>query len=448
VADAINREGATQVINSSRSERGWRGRRRIAVLVSIAGVLGIAALGSATTASAATVAGCNAKLTPKGGNPEAKKAKLSFTCNDVIRTYSVGATGKIADYGATSAPFLSCEGTGAGFGCGIKDRAADGTQAPGTTGWNTTTPGASTSATGNPTTCHGFKRVEGNSMAGIPNKNAIVTGPCMQQVAADTKITQGIKLGASACGKNPVKLFVFVGGEPDVVSFLAPGTGGGGGESTTVGEFLQAPVNVNMKAYKSCVTSGTKAKKGKKSAKKSALPATAFPVSCSGSVTPFKGVRGPDADVGFTCTQNIRGFAIYSNKQIDLPGDEPVVTGTNGGGVNESANAQCEGDLPSFGYGCGTVDRQTTTAASATSAGLPNGNTISGGNTANQKMGFDSTPCKRKGEAKPKVWLVVMGEPATSPYGQGSSGSVGEFSSQPFPLAVSGFGKCGGKKKK
>jgi hypothetical protein len=432
------------VINSSRSERGWRGKRRIAVLVSIVGVLGIAALGSATSASAATVASCNAKLTPKGGNPESKKAKLSFTCNDVIRTYSVGATGKIADYGATSAPFLSCEGTGAGFGCGVKNRAEPGTQAPGTTGWNTTTPGASApgaTPTAPPTTCHGFTRIEGNSGAGIPNKNGIVTGPCSQQLAAGTHIVQGIKLGASACGKNPVKLFVFVGGEPDVTAFLAPGTGGGGGQSTTVGEFLQAPVNVNMKAYKSCVTSGTKAKKGKKSAKKSALPATAYPVSCSGSVTPFKGVRGPDADVGFTCTQNIRGFAIYSNKQIDLPGDEPVVTGTNGGGVNESANAQCEGDLPSFGYGCGTVDRQTTTAASATNAGLPNGNTITGGNTANQKMGFDSTPCMRKGEAKPKVWIVVMGEP---PIGS----TVGEFSSQPFPLAVSGFGKCGGKKKK
>src|SRR5262245_65476380 len=128
------------------------------------------ALGSASSASAATVASCNAKLTPKGGNPQSKKAKLSFSCNSVIRAYSVGATGKIADYGATSAPFLSCEGSGAGFGCGIKDRAAPGTQAPGTTGWNTTMPGASTTPTADPTTCHGFKRIEGDSTLGIPNK--------------------------------------------------------------------------------------------------------------------------------------------------------------------------------------------------------------------------------------------------------------------------------------
>jgi len=434
------------VINSFRSERGWRGRRRIAVLVSIAGVLGVMALGSASSASAATIASCNAKLTPKGGNPKSKKAKLAFSCNSVIRSYSVGATGKIADYGATSAPFLSCEGTGAGFGCGIKDRAAPGTQAPGTTGWNTTTPGASTSATGTPTTCHGFKRIEGDSTAGIPNKNAVVTGPCSQQVAAGTHITQGIKLGGSACGKNPIKLFIFVGGEPDVTSFLAPGTGGGGGESTTVGEYLQAPVNVNMKAYKNCVTSpeAKAKKKSKKKALSSALPAIAFPVSCSGSVTPLNGVVGTVSDIGFTCSQNIRGFAVYSNKQIDEPGDEPVVTGTNGGGVNESANAQCEGDLPSFGYGCGTVDRQTTTAASAgppANPGLPNGNTITGGNTAHQTFAFNSTPCTRKGEAKAKVWLVVMGEPTLGT-------TVGEFSSQPFPIAVSGYGKCGGKKKK
>jgi hypothetical protein len=389
------------------------------------------------------VANCNAKLTPKGGDAESKKAKLSFTCDSAVRAYSVGATGKIADYGATSSPLLSCEGAGAGFGCGVKDRAAPGTQAPGTTGWNTTTPGASTSATGNPTTCHGFRRIEGSAPA-IPNKNAIVTGACAQQLEAGTRVVQSIKLGASPCGPNPVKLFLFVGGEPDVTSFLAPGTGGGGGDSTTVGEYLQAPVNVNMKAYKQCVTSAKKAKKGKKSASKTAVPATSYPVACSGTVTPFKGVRGPDVDVAFTCSQNVRAFAIYSNKQIDLPGDEPIVTGNNGGQVNESANHQCEGDLPSFGYGCGTVDRQTVTAASAgppANPGLPNGNTITGGNTANQKMGFDSTPCTRKGEAKPKVWLIVMGEPTIG-------STVGEYSSQPFPLAVTGFGKCGGKKKK
>jgi hypothetical protein len=424
------------VINSSRSERGWRGRRRIAVLVSIGAVVGIGVLSSATTASAAAIPNCNAKLTPKGGNPNSGKAKLSFVCTDEIRTYTVASTGKIKNYGATSAPFLSCEGTGFGFGCGIKDRAAPGTQAPGTTGWNTTTPGASTSATGDPTTCHGFKRTEGNGTT-IPNKNSIVTGPCTQVVPGGTKITQAIKLGSSPCGKNPAQLLLIVGGEQDVTAFLAPGSAGGGGESTTVGEYLTQPIKVNMKAYKNCSTSNEAS--AKKSATKASLPATAYPISCSGSVTPFNGVRGPDVKVTFTCTQNLRAFAIYSNKAVDLPGDEPVVSGTNGGGNNEGALHQCGGDIPGFGYGCNIVDRQTVVAASSTNPGTPNGQGISAGNTAEQKMGFDSTPCTRKGEPKPKVWIVAQGEPTIG-------STVGEVSSQPFPLAVQGFGKCGSKK--
>src|SRR4051812_44167047 len=121
-------EGATQVINSSRSKRGWRGRRRIAVLVSVAGVLGIAALGSASTASAATVANCNAKLEPV--NKSETKAKLSFVCDSAIRTYSIGATGRIKNYrnphAGTASAFLSCEGLGAGFGCGVENRSAPG----------------------------------------------------------------------------------------------------------------------------------------------------------------------------------------------------------------------------------------------------------------------------------------------------------------------------------
>ena len=429
------------MINSSRSERGWRGRRRIAVLVSIAGVLGIAFLGSAGSASAA-VGNCKATLTPKGGI-HSKNAKLSFSCDAPIRTYSIGATGGIKNYGPTNAPFLTCEGTGNGFGCGVKDRAAPGTQAPGTTGWNTTTPGAATSATANPTTCHGFKRVEGNSGAGIPNKNAVVTGPCAQELPAGTKVAQSIKLGASPCGPNPVQLFLFVGGEPNVTSFLAPGSGGGGGESTTVGEYLSAPLPVDMKAYKNCVTSNEAGAK-KSAASKSGVPPTSYPVTCAGAVFPHNGVRGPDVEVAFRCSQNIRAFAIYSNKPMDLPGDEPVVTGPGGGGLNESAIHQCDGLVPGAGYGCGTVDRQTVTGSSTTNGvfnpGLPNGNTITAGNLVTQKSGFESTPCRRKGEPRPKAWVVVMGEPTIG-------STVGEFSSAPQSLNLTGFGKCGGKKK-
>ena len=414
------------MINSSRSEHGWRGRRRIAVLVSIAGVLGVAFLGSAGTASAATVANCNAKLEPKG-NSAGTQAKLSFVCDGPIRTYGVGSNKAIKDYGTPNAgavsSFLTCEGLGVGFGCGISDRAAPGTQAPGTTGWGATFPPAP-SATSTPTTCGGYTRIDN----GPPTRNGIVGAPCTQVIPAGTKVIQTLKLGSSPCAggkKNPLQLFLFVGGEPLVTSFTI------GGDSTTVGESVSGPIKTNMKAYKRCLSSGVKS-----AAKKSSAPATKFPVACTGTVAPATTPAGPDVKVTFACNQNIRAFAVYSNKTIDLPGDEPQLSGTNGGGANEGALHQCEGDVPGFGYGCGIVDRQAQTTA------LPNGQGISGGNTAEQKMGFEFSPCQKPGEPKTKVWLVPMGEPVI---GSG----VGEFIAAPQQLALSGYGKCkGGKKKK
>ncbi len=446
------------MIKPSRSERGWRGKRRIAVLVSLAAVLGVTALGSAGTASAATVANCNAKLEPKGASTN---AKLSFVCDAPVRAYGVGSNKPIKDYsnpsGGGASQFFTCEGTGAGFGCGIPNRAAPGTQAPGTTGWNTTTPGASTSATANPTTCGGFKRVQGAG-TGVngPNINAIVGQPCTQLIAAGTKVIQNIKLGSSPCAggkKNPFQIFLFVGGEPAVTSFILavsgdsdPTKNGPGGDSSTVGEYLQGPTKVSLKAYKkACAKSGNSSGGKKGGGKKSSAPPTSFPVSCAGSVSPQGTPAGAAANVTFSCDQTIRAFAIYTNKSIVEPGDEPVVTGTSGGGVNEGALHQCEGDIPGAGYGCGIVDRQTVTAASAgppPNAGLPHGQAISGGNTAEQKIAFESNPCQRPGEPKTKVWLLVMGEPT---FGS----TVGEFVSAPQQLALAGYGKCkGGKKKK
>ena len=232
------------MINSSRSERGWQGRRRIAVLVSIAGVLGIAALGSASSASAASVAGCKAKLEPKG-KATGTQAKLSFTCDGPVRTYGVGANKVVKNYGAPSAgaatSFLSCEGTGVGFGCGVPDRAAPGTQTPGTTGWTNVPPypagGSKSNAT--PTTCNGYKRVQGDlgqpkNPSGPPDfpptLNAIVTPQCAEQIAPGTKVTQTVQLGSSPCAggpKNPLQLYLFVGGEPAVISFTAPSRASG-----------------------------------------------------------------------------------------------------------------------------------------------------------------------------------------------------------------------------
>ncbi|HEY6772105.1 MAG TPA: hypothetical protein VI035_06605 [Solirubrobacterales bacterium] len=424
------------MINSSRSERGWRGRRRIAVLVSIAGVLCIAALSSATSASAATVANCNAKLDAKGGGT---KAKLSFTCDGPVRAYTVGSNKAIKNYGNPSAgsatQFFSCQGSGVGFGCGVQNRATPGSQAPGTTGWGATFPPAP-GATDTPTTCGGFKRIEQKSDGFPADRNGIVNPPCDQVIPAGTKVTQSIKLASSACAggsKNPLQMYLLVGGEPPVTSFTV------GGDSTTVGEYLESPATVSLKSLKSQCSSG-KGKSAKRGGgKKSSAPATTYPVSCSGLVAPSTSAiaDATDASLTFTCNQNVRAFAIYSNKTIDIPGDEPVVNGTSGGGVNEGALHQCQGDIPGAGYGCGIVDRQ------AQSTTLTNGQGISANNFAEQQISFESRPCTRKGEPKPKVWLVAMGEPITS------ATTVGEFTSAPQQIAIGGFGKCkGGQKKK
>jgi hypothetical protein len=417
------------VINPSRSERGWRGRRRIAVLVSIAGVVGATALVSAGPASAANIGNCNAKLTPKG--KPGPTATLKWTCDAPARAYGVGSNRKIKSFGTPSAgaasAFLTCSGSGVGFGCGVPDRATPGTQPPGTTGWTAPVP-PFPSSTANPLTCGGFKKVAGTNTATDPNRNGIVGAPCTEVIPAGTPVTQKIRLAGNPCkaGKDPLQVYLFVGGEPPVTSFTVTG------DSTTVGEFVSEPIPVSLKAYKGC-SSSDKGKAGKKSATKSAGTDN-FPVNCAGSVTPSPATG--DQVLSFSCTRNIRAWALYSNKTIDIPGDEALVTGTVGGGANEGALDQCSGTLPGNGYGCGIVDRQTQTAL------LPNGQGVSNSNTIEQHFAFDRLPCQRKGEAKTNAWVVVMGEPVIG-------GSAGEYVSGPKKMAVSGFGKCkGGAKKK
>ena len=415
------------MINTSRSERGWRGRRRIAVLVSMCAVLGVALLGSASSASASNVGNCKAKLVPKG-SAKGTSATLKWTCDATTRAYSVGANKTIKGFSAPQAgaatSFLTCSGSGVGFGCGVPDRAAPGTQPPGTTGWTAPVP-PYPGATATPLTCGGFTRISSTPV----NRNGIVGAPCTEVIAGGTAVTQKIKLGASPCnaGKDPLQVYLFVGGEPPVTSFTT------GGDSTTVGEFVTEPIPVSLKAYKgkACGSGGG----GKKSSGATqSAGVNNFPVSCSGAITPS--TTAGDQTLAFSCNQTVRGWALYSNKPIDLPGDEPLVSGSAGGGANEGALEQCSGTFPGAGFGCGQVDRQTQTSL------LPNGNSLSGGNTATQTIGFDQVPCKRSGEPKTKAWLIAIGEPVIG-------SSAGEYTSAPQPIAVSGFGKCkGGKKKK
>jgi hypothetical protein len=419
------------VINQIRSERGWRGRRRIAVLVSMVGILGIVALGSASSASASNVANCSAKLQPKGKPGPA--ATLKFVCDAPVRAYTVGSNKKIKSFGAPGAGaasgFLTCSGSGVGFGCGVPDRAAPGTQPPGTTGWTAPVP-PYPSSTATPLTCGGFKKVGGTGTSSDPNRNGITGAPCTQLIPAGTAVSQKITLGANPCkvAKDPLQLYLFVGGEPPVTSFTVTG------DSSTVGEFISEPIPVNLKAFKGCSSSGGAATGGAKKTARSSAGVDNFPISCSGSITPST-IPG-DQKLSFSCSRTIRAWALYSNKPIDLPGDEPIVSGTAGGGANEGALEQCSGQFPGAGFGCGIVDRQTQ------SSSLPAGQVLSGGNTAEQKIGFESIPCQRKGEPKTRAWLVAMGEPVIG-------STAGEYTSAPQPIGVSGFGKCkGGKKKK
>ena len=447
------------MINTSRSERGWRGRRRIAVLVSIAGVLGLIAVGSATTASATTVANCKAKLAPKGsvsGNISFGKVsygKLSFTCDSPIRTYSIAGNKKIKNYSAPNAGSRQLLLQLRGERCRLRLRCCQpiGTRHADPQGpragqhlYRLTRPAAA-SSTATPTHLQWLQAGPGRRhrrQRAEPERDR------------DRPVHAGDRGGHQGdpghqAGCKPVQGQGQIPAEParrrgacgDIVhrasQYRDPGPDRSGGDSATVGEYLQAPTPVNLKAYKACQAPIAGAKKASKSsATKSVIPATKFPVSCTGGISPAS--TPGDSSVSFSCTQNIRAFAIYSNNPIDLPGDEPVVTGSAGGGLNESAIHQCEGSIPGPGYGCGTVDRQVQTAPPPAGTGLINGNGISAGNIATQKMGFEKPPCKGSGT---KAWLVVMGEPVID-------GVVGEFNSAPFPLRISGFGKCKGGKKK
>ena len=146
---------------------------------------------------------------------------------------------------------------------------------------------------------------------------------------------------------------------------------------------------VSMKAYKGCQSSGQGRRRRRQEVRG---PADEVPGQLHGSITPS--ATPGDSTLSFACTQNVRAFALYSNKSIDLPGDEPVVTGDAGGKTNEGALHQCEGAFPGPGYGCGIVNRQEQTAPGT--PGLPNGDTISAGNTATQTMGFDSDPASAR----------------------------------------------------
>ncbi len=395
------------MINSIRSERGWWDRRRIVVLVSVVAVFGVISLGSAGTASAGFTL-CKGSVAAKSkGNP-GKAAKLSFSCSNEIRAYSIVSNKAITSFsdplvGASPMSFLQCSTAAgnAGFGCGVTNRAAPGTQ---------TNP-----STGGSTSCGRSSAVLPAGPNGQPPAvNGITGPPCSQIIPAGLFVTQDVTLAANPCTfkpKDPLQMTVVVGGEPPISSFTVRG------DSTTVGEYASEPFKLKLKGYSGCQPGGSKKASGKGKGKGASAQAAAVggvninPLSCTGTVSPkVPGKPDVDAKYAFGCSANIRTYAIVTNKPIDLVGGEGEVSGPGTNSVpcanpppptppltpaqcaeGESAAHQCEGPIPYIGFGCGFPDRQGTTSTSN-----PYGRRLSAGNVLTGEIGVPAEPVQAR----------------------------------------------------
>jgi hypothetical protein len=448
------------VINSIRSGRGWRDRRRIGVLVSVVAAFGVFSLGSAGTASAGFTL-CKGSVAAKSKGKPGKRARISFSCSQEIRAYGIASTKAISSFSnpplVSGAPvsFFQCSTArgNAGFGCGVVDRAAPGTQNL-----------ASGSGTGGSTTCNRSADIDPSSVT----NTQIVGPPCTQLIPAGAVISQDVTLAANPCRfkpKDPLQMSVVVGGEPVIASFNPTL-----GDQHTNGEYASEPFKLKAKGWAGCQESAKESKAGNK-AKGAVATAAATgglpinPVQCGGTVEPkVPGKPDVDARYHFVCDTNIRAFAIVTNKPVDLVGGEGEVRGPGTNSVPcvgvamlpapppsgcaelESAAHQCEGPIPYVGFGCGFPDRQANASPNNTY-----GRRISAGNTFSGEIGFPASPCKREpGTPKLKVWMLAMSELTIQPPVNGASDpTTGEFISEPFQLALTGYGKkaCTPKKK-
>jgi hypothetical protein len=435
------------VINPSRSERGWRGGRRIAVLVALACAFGVISLGSAGTASAA-FSFCKGSATPKSkGNP-GKAMQVTWSCNTEVRAYGIASNKAIASFSnppvisGTPSPFVNCTvaNGSAGFGCGISNRAEPGTQNANSTGGSSTCGRSTTVIPAGP---------QGNP----PRIDGITGPPCNQIIAPNSVVKQDVTLAANPCKfkpNDPLNMMVIAGGEPPVAS-LTPR-----GDTTTVGQYLTEPFKLKLKGYQGCQPDAKSAKKG--GAKAAATGGVNLnPLSCGGEVTPKDPAKpGLDARYEFSCGANIRTFALVANRKLDFFGVEPEVHGPGTYSTpcvdppapfppltdaqcasGESAVHQCEGPFPSLGFGCGFPDRQADISST-----LDYGRRLSALNTLTGEIGFQTSPCKKgTGLPKPKVWIVAMNEPRVPPNTPEDDQTTGLFVSEPFQLAVTGYGK-------
>ena len=217
------------MIKSNRSDRGWRGARRIAVLVSAACVLGVVYFGAAGTASAGFTL-CGGTIQPKEKGKPSVDAKYAFRCNADIRSFSLVTNKKFDFFGtelivyeagnvSSQSALLQCEGPvpGSGFGCGVVNR-------------NT------------PTNC-----------------GTAATPPCTQRISADSTVTGDLGLTRSPCSYKPgeaaLKVWLVAGSEPFVTALTG---------TPTVGTYTSEPFAMKLKGYNKC-PSGKKGDSSKKS---------------------------------------------------------------------------------------------------------------------------------------------------------------------------------------
>ena len=158
----------------------------------------------------------------------------------------------------------------------------------------------------------------------------------------------------------------------------------------------------------------------------SAGTASASTVVCTGAVEPLnKKKPGVDAKLDFTCSEEIRGFGVTTNKTFDFFGTELEVLGPDGVPQQQSATIQCEGNVPGPGFGCGSTNRASaqppgtgaceaigttgTAPDQSNTFGPPCNNRVDPGDTAELQVGFPQNPCKPTGQYAPgkdklRIW--------------------------------------------
>ena len=185
--------------------------------------------------------------------------------------------------------------------------------------------------------------------------------------------------------------------------------------------------------------------------------ASASSVVCKGQVEPLnKKQPGIDAELSFQCNEELRGFAVVTNKTFDFFGTELEVFKPDGTPAQQSATLQCTGNVPGPGFGCGTPNRNTPSGCEAigTTGTAPNQSNTFGAKCTNRiepfdtgevQVGFPQSPCKPTGQYAPgkdklRIWLNVLTEPqvgafnANFPGQENTAYTRGIFISEPFRL--------------